>query len=40
MLTLSIEVNIEVPDLADEEQLFFLRDEKEETEEEIFALRR
>ena len=35
ILTLPIEVNLQTTDVADEEQLFFLRDEEQESEQEI-----
>ena len=37
ILTSPIEVNLESSDVADEEQLFFLPDEEEESEQEIYA---
>ena len=37
ILTSPIEVNLQSSDVADEEQLFFLPDEEEESEQEIFA---
>ena len=37
ILTSPIEVNLQSSDVADEEQLFFLPDEKDESEQEIFA---
>ena len=37
ILTAPIEVNLQSSDVADEEQLFFLPDEEEESEQEIFA---
>ena len=37
ILTSPIEVNLHSSDVADEEQLFFLPDEEEESEQEIFA---
>ena len=37
ILTSPIDVNRQSSDVADEEQLFFLPDEKEESEQEIFA---
>ena len=37
ILTSPIEVNLQSSDVADEEQLFFLPDEEDESEQEIFA---
>ena len=37
IITAPIEVNLQFTDVADEEQLFFLPDEEEESEQEIFA---
>ena len=37
ILTSPIEVNLQSSDVADEEQLFFLPDEVEESEQEVFA---
>ena len=37
IITAPIKVNLESTDVADEEQLFFLPDEEEESEQEIFA---
>ena len=37
IITAPIEVNLQSTDVADEEQLFFLPDEEEESEQEIFA---
>ena len=40
ILTSPIEMNLQSYDVADEEQLFFLPDEEEESEQEIFALQK
>ena len=37
IITTPIEVNLQSTDVADEEQLFFLPDEEEESEQEVFA---
>ena len=37
IITAPIEVNLQSKDVADEEQLFFLPDEEEESEQEVFA---